>query len=145
VSNSKINKIEKEAKMNKLMDVERPFLRTDFPDFRPGDTIKVYFKIKEGDKERIQPFEGVVIRKRGSGTGATFTVRKISYGVGVERTFPLHSPLIEKIEVLKRGKVRRARLYYLREKVGKKAKVKELLTESAKEEKAEETPSEQKE
>jgi large subunit ribosomal protein L19 len=131
--------------MNKLMDVERPFLRTDFPDFRPGDTIKVYFKIKEGDKERIQPFEGVVIRKRGSGTGATFTVRKISYGVGVERTFPLHSPLIEKIEVLKRGKVRRARLYYLREKVGKKAKVKELLTESAKEEKAEETPSEQKE
>jgi len=127
--------------MNKLMDVERPFLRTDLPDFRPGDTVKVYFKIKEGDKERVQPFEGVVIRKRGSGTGATFTVRKISYGVGVERTFPLHSPLIEKIEVLKRGKVRRARLYYLREKVGKKAKVKELLTESVKEEKAGETPS----
>jgi large subunit ribosomal protein L19 len=124
--------------MNKLIEIERPFLRTDLPDFRPGDTVKVYFRIKEGDKERIQPFEGVVIRKRGSGTGATFTVRKISYGVGVERTFPLHSPLIEKIEVLRRGKVRRARLYYLREKIGKKAKVKELLTESAKEEKKEE-------
>jgi len=132
--------------MNKLIEIERPFLRTDLPDFRPGDTIKVYFRIKEGDKERIQPFEGIVIRKRGSGTGATFTVRKISYGVGVERTFPLHSPLIEKIEVLRKGKVRRARLYYLRERVGKKAKVKELLTESAKEEKKEEpVPEERKE
>jgi large subunit ribosomal protein L19 len=130
--------------MNKLIEIERPFLRTDLPDFRPGDTVKVYFRIKEGDKERIQPFEGVVIRKRGSGTGATFTVRKISYGVGVERTFPLHSPLIEKIEVLRRGKVRRARLYYLREKIGKKAKVKELLTESAKEEKKEEPAVEEK-
>ncbi len=115
--------------MKGLIDeVEKRFLRNDLPDFRAGDTIKVYFKIKEGDKERVQPFEGIVIRKRGSGTGATFTVRKISYGVGVERTFPLHSPLIEKIEVIKRGKVRRARLYYLREKVGKKAKVKEMLT-----------------
>ncbi len=131
--------------MNKLIEVERPFLRPDLPEFRQGDTIRVYFRIKEGDKERIQPFDGVVIRKRGSGTGATFTVRKISYGVGVERTFPLHSPFIEKIEVLRRGKVRRARLYYLREKVGKKAKVKELLTESAKEEKKEESPPEEKE
>lgn len=127
--------------MNRLLEIERKFLRTDLPEFRAGDTIKVYFRIKEGDKERVQPFEGVVIRKRGSGTGATFTVRKISYGVGVERTFPLHSPLIEKIEIIRKGKVRKARLYYLREKIGKKAKVKELLTTSEveKEEVAEET------
>lgn len=127
--------------MNRLLEIERKLLRTDLPEFRTGDTIKVYFRIKEGDKERVQPFEGVVIRKRGSGTGATFTVRKISYGVGVERTFPLHSPLIEKIEIIRKGKVRKARLYYLREKIGKKAKVKELLTTSEveKEEVAEET------
>lgn len=113
--------------MNKYIDdVERKYLRSDLPEIRVGDTVKVYFRIKEGDKERIQPFEGVVIRMRGGGTRATFTVRKISYGVGVERIFPLHSPLIEKIEILKRAKVRRARLYYLRERIGKKAKLKEL-------------------
>lgn len=130
--------------MKELIEIERRFLRTDLPEFRPGDTVRVYFRIKEGDKERIQPFEGVVIRKRGGGTGATFTVRKISYGVGVERIFPIHSPLIEKVEVLKKGKVRRARLYYLRERTGKRAKVKELLTESGKEDKRVEPSAEEK-
>ncbi len=109
-----------------IREVEKRFLRTDLPKFNPGDTVKVYFKIKEGeDKVRTQVFEGVVIRRRGSGTGATFTVRKVSFGVGVERTFPYHSPLIEKIEVVRRGRVRRARLYYLRERYGKAARIKE--------------------
>jgi large subunit ribosomal protein L19 len=94
-------------------------------DFKPGDTVRVHIKVKEGDRERIQVFEGVVIRRRGAGTDATFTVRKVSYGVGIERTFPLHSKVIEKVEVVKRGIVRRARLYYLRELKGKSAKVKE--------------------
>jgi len=109
-----------------VKEVEKKYMRQDLPKFNPGDTIKVYFKIKEGeDKTRIQVFEGVVIRRRGSGTNATFTVRKISFGVGVERTFPYHSPLIEKIEIVRRGKVRRARLYYLRERYGKAARIKE--------------------
>jgi large subunit ribosomal protein L19 len=106
--------------------VQSKYLRNDLPDFKPGDTVRVYVKVKEGDRERIQPFEGIVIRKRGGGTDATFTVRRESYGIGIERTFPLHAPVIEKIEVVKRGKVRRARLYYLRELRGKSAKVKEL-------------------
>lgn len=101
-------------------------MRTDIPDFKPGDTVAVHLKIKEGDKERIQVFEGVCIRKRGAGINATFTVRKISFGVGVERIFPLHSPRIEKIEVKKRGRVRRAKLYYLRNLSGKAARIKEL-------------------
>ena len=99
--------------MNPVDVVEREYLRTDHPEFRPGDTVRVHYRIQEGDKERVQVFEGVVIRKRGGGTKSTFTVRKVSYGVGVERIFPLHSPFIEKIEVVSRGKVRRSRLYYL--------------------------------
>ncbi|GAB6076287.1 50S ribosomal protein L19 [Desulfurobacterium crinifex] len=114
------------AGLDELMKVvQEKYTRTDIPEFRPGDTVRVYVKVKEGDKERIQAFEGVVIRKRGSGTDGTFTVRKVSYGIGVERTFPFNTRVIDKIEVLKRGIVRRARLYYLRERKGKAAKVKE--------------------
>jgi len=105
--------------------VEEPYLRKDLTPFNVGDTIKVHLKVKEGDKERIQVFEGVVIAKRGSGTRATFTVRKISFGIGVERIFPLHSKTIEKIEVVRRAKVRRAKLYYLRKLKGKAARLKE--------------------
>jgi len=109
-----------------IREIEERYLRKDLPDFRPGDTVRVHYRIQEGEeKERVQVFEGVVMRKRGSGTGATFTVRKISFGIGVERTFPLHSPRIEKIEVVRRGKVRRARLYYLRGRYGKAARIKE--------------------
>ncbi len=100
--------------MNIIETLEKEQMRTDVPDFRPGDTVKVHARIKEGEKERVQVFQGVVIRKRKGNTGATFTVRKVSYGVGVEKIFPLHSPLIDKIEVVVRGKVRKARLYYLR-------------------------------
>jgi large subunit ribosomal protein L19 len=101
-------------------------LRKDIPDFRPGDTVRVHVKVREGQRERIQVFEGVVIRRRGSGISETYTVRKISYGVGVERTFPVHSPKVEKIEVVRRGKVRRAKLYYLRGLSGKAARIKEV-------------------
>jgi large subunit ribosomal protein L19 len=111
--------------MNVLEMLEKEQLRTDVSDFRPGDTVRVHARIKEGEKERIQVFQGVVIRKRKGTTGASFTVRKISYGIGVERIFPLHSPSIEKIEVMTRGKVRRARLYYLRKLRGKAARLKE--------------------
>jgi large subunit ribosomal protein L19 len=112
--------------MNPTDVVERPYLRDDLPDFSPGDTVRVHVRVVEGDRERIQVFEGIVIRRRGSKLSETFTVRKISFGVGVERTFPLHSPMIAKIEVVSRGDVRRAKLYYLRERVGKKAtKIKE--------------------
>jgi large subunit ribosomal protein L19 len=97
----------------------------DLPEIRPGDTVKVHTKIKEGEKERIQVFTGIVIRRRGSGLDKTFTVRKISYGTGVERIFPLYSPSIKKVEIVRRGKVRRARLYYLRERRGKSAHIKE--------------------
>jgi len=100
-------------------------LRTDLPDFRPGDTIAVHVKVIEGEKERIQVFKGVCIAKKGSGINATFTVRKISNGIGVERIFPMHSPRIEKIEVVRPGKVRRAKLYYLRGRQGKAARIKE--------------------
>ncbi len=111
--------------MNILEMLEKEQMRTDIPAFWPGDTVKVHARIKEGEKERIQVFQGVVIRKRKGNTGATFTVRKISYGIGVERIFPLHSPSIEKIEIITRGKVRRARLYYLRKLRGKAARIKE--------------------
>ncbi|MEA2516810.1 MAG: large subunit ribosomal protein [Actinomycetota bacterium] len=111
--------------MNPTDLVERPHLREDVPEFRPGDTVKVHVRVVEGERERIQVFEGIVIRRRGSQLSATFTVRKISFGVGVERTFPVYSPMISKIEVATRGDVRRAKLYYLRSRIGKKAKVKE--------------------
>jgi len=100
-------------------------LRSDLPDFRAGDTVKVHVKVVEGNRSRIQVFQGVVIRVQGSGIGRTFTVRKVSFGVGVERTFPLNSPIFEKVEVVTRGDVRRAKLYYLRDLRGKKAKIKE--------------------
>lgn len=105
--------------------IEEEQMKKDLPDFRPGDTVKVHVKVVEGNRERIQVFEGIVIRKRGGGLSQTFTVRRVSYGVAVERTFPLHSPRVSKIEVTRRGKVRRAKLYYLRERIGKKARVKE--------------------
>ncbi|ASF18350.1 MULTISPECIES: 50S ribosomal protein L19 [Staphylococcus] len=112
---------------HKLIEaVTQSQLRTDLPSFRPGDTLKVHVRIIEGTRERIQVFEGVVIKRRGGGISETFTVRKISSGVGVERTFPLHTPKIEKIEVSRRGKVRRAKLYYLRELRGKAARIKEI-------------------
>jgi large subunit ribosomal protein L19 len=111
--------------MNPLANIEKGFLRTDIPEFRSGDTVKVNIKIKEGDKERIQTFEGTVIRKRGNGVRSTITVRKISWGVGVERTFPLNSPLIESIKVVGKGMVKRAKLYYLRGLKGKAARIKE--------------------
>ena len=106
-----------------MLEMEQ--MRGDIPDFKPGDTVKVYARIKEGEKERIQVFQGVVIRKRKGNTGATFTVRKVSYGIGVERIFPLHSPNIDKVEVVSRGKVRRSRLYYLRNLRGRAARIKE--------------------
>jgi large subunit ribosomal protein L19 len=111
--------------MEAIRIVEAGHLRKDRGGFGPGDTVRVSVKVIEGEKERLQAFEGVVIRKRGAGTGASFTVRRISYGVGVERTFPVHSPRIEKIQVTKRAKVRRAKLYYLRELAGKAARLKE--------------------
>lgn len=107
-------------------DVAVQQLRTDIPAFRPGDTLRVHVKVREGSRERIQVFEGVVIKRKGTAISATFTARKISYGVGVERTFPIHSPKLEKIEVMKRGKVRRAKLYYLRNLRGKAARIKEI-------------------
>lgn len=114
--------------MDVIQALEREQMRIDIPDFRPGDTIRVHARIKEGDKERIQVFQGAVIRKRRGTTGATFTVRKISYGVGVERIFPLHSPTIDKVEIVTRGKVRRGRIYYLRKLKGKAARIKEKRT-----------------
>jgi len=111
--------------MDLIEMIEREQMRGDLPAFKSGDTVKVYVKIVEGQKERIQVFEGAVIRKTRGNSRATFTVRKISYGVGVERTFPLHSPVIDRIEVVARGKVRRSRLYYLRGRKGKEAKIKD--------------------
>src|SRR5438270_7423679 len=105
--------------------VDRAQLRDDVPDFAPGDTLKVHVRVVEGNRERVQMFQGVVIRRQGSGARETFSVRKISFGVGVERTFPVHSPIIARIEVLTRGDVRRAKLYYLRDRTGKAAKIKE--------------------
>ena len=111
--------------MQKLDAVDAPSLRDDIPPFRAGDTLKVHVKVIEGNRSRIQVFQGVVIARRGHGVSSTFTIRKVSFGVGVERTFPLHSPIIEKIEVERRGDVRRAKLYYLRGLRGKAAKIKE--------------------
>jgi large subunit ribosomal protein L19 len=106
-----------------LVDAAR--VRTDVPDFAAGDTLKVHVRVVEGNRERVQVFQGVVTRRKGSGVRETFTVRKVSFGVGVERTFPVHSPIIARLEVINRGDVRRAKLYYLRDRVGKAAKVKE--------------------
>lgn len=109
--------------MNLIHSLEQEQVKKDIVDFKPGDTVRVHVKVVEGGRERIQVFEGVVIRRRGGGLGETFTVRRVSYGVGVERTFPLHSPKIERIEVVRRGRVRRARLYYLRGLRGKAARI----------------------
>ena len=109
-----------------IKELEVSQKRLDIPPFRPGDTVRVYTKVREAHRERIQPFEGVVIARKGGGVHETFTVRKVSYGVGVEKTFPLHSPMIVQIEVLKRGRVRRAKLYYLRNLRGKAARIREL-------------------
>ena len=111
--------------MNTLQTLDAESLRSDVPDFRPGDTLKVHVRVIEGTRSRVQVFQGVVIRRSGGGLRETFTVRKVSFGVGVERTFPVHTPVIDKIEVVTRGDVRRAKLYYLRELRGKKAKIKE--------------------
>ncbi len=123
--------------MSTIQEIEKSMMRDDLPEFRAGDTIAVHYKIKEGDRERIQVFEGVVIAKKGGSVRETFTVRKISYGVGIERIIPLHSPLIDKIVVKKKGKVRRAKLYYLRGRSRKASRIKErtkpVLTQKSKE------------
>ena len=111
--------------MQTLDSIDAASLRSDVPDFRPGDTVKVHVRVVEGNRERIQVFQGVVIRRQGGGVRETFTARKVSFGVGVERTFPVHSPIVDHIEIVTRGDVRRAKLYYLRELRGKKAKIKE--------------------
>ncbi|HEY4623566.1 50S ribosomal protein L19 [Solibacillus sp. FSL R7-0668] len=111
---------------NIITEITKDQLRSDLPSFKPGDTVKVHVKIVEGTRERIQLFEGVVIKRRGGGISETFTVRKISYGVGVERTFPVHTPKIAQLEVVRKGKVRRAKLYYLRNLRGKAARIKEI-------------------
>ena len=114
--------------MNELIrQIEAEQLKSDIPQFNVGDTVRVYAKVVEGSKERIQMFEGTVIAKRGSGVAETFTVRRVAYGVGVERVFPLHSPNVKDVQVIRYGKVRRSKLYYLRDRVGKAAKVKERI------------------
>jgi len=110
-----------------IREIEALQIRTDLPNFRVGDTVKVHVKIKEGVRERVQVFEGTVLKRQNGGTRETFTVRRVAYNVGVERTFPLNSPIIDKIEVVRKGKVRRAKLFYLRDRVGKAAKVKEII------------------
>ena len=114
--------------MNRTDFIDMPSLRDDVPEFSPGDTLKVHVKVIEGARERVQVFQGAVIKRQGSGARETFTVRKVSFGVGVERTFPVHSPVIDHIEVTARGQVRRAKLYYLRDRIGKAAKIKEKRT-----------------
>jgi large subunit ribosomal protein L19 len=109
----------------RILEIEREVLRRDLPEFRPGDVVRVHVKVREGGRERIQVFEGTVIQRRHGGLRATFTVRRVSYGVGVERTFPLHSPRVDRIEVVRRGSVRRAKLFYLRELSGKAARIRE--------------------
>jgi len=116
-----------EKTMQKLSDLDSQSLRSDVPKFHPGDTVNVHVRVVEGNRSRIQVFKGVVIRRQGDGVRETFTVRKVSFGVGVERTFPVHTPVIEKIEIVTRGDVRRAKLYYLRDLRGKKAKIKEKV------------------
>ena len=112
--------------MDVLSSVTNEYMKSDIPAFNVGDTVKVHVKIKEGNRERIQIFEGFVLKRQGGGIGETFTVRRIASGVGVEKTFPIHSPLVEKIEVVRRGRVRRARLHYMRQRTGKSAKIKSL-------------------
>ncbi|MEE8317843.1 MAG: 50S ribosomal protein L19 [Candidatus Omnitrophota bacterium] len=119
--------------MNKISELEKGFMKKDIADFNVGDTVKVLVKIKEGDKTRLQAFEGIVIARKGSGIKETFTLRRISYGEGVERLFQLHSPLIDSILIVKKGKVRRAKLYYLRKKIGKASKIEEARTPENKE------------
>lgn len=114
--------------MNQLDYLQMEQMREDIPEFKAGDTVRVHLRVREGDKERIQVFEGVVIKRKNNGLSSTFTVRKISFGIGVERIFPLHSPFIEKIEVVKVGRVRRAKIYYIRKLRGKKARIKEKRT-----------------
>ncbi len=109
-----------------LNEITKDYMKNDIPTFRPGDNVKVYLRIKEGERERVQIFEGLVISRRGGGVSEMFTVRKVSYGVGVERSFPIHSPFIEKIEVVRHGKVRRAKLFYIRHLSAKAARIKEL-------------------
>ena len=111
-----------------IRNIEKDQIRTDLTDFNAGDTVRVYAKIKEGTRERVQMFEGTVLKRQGGGNRETFTVRRISYGVGVEKTWPVNSPNLDRVEVIRHGKVRRARLFYLRERVGKKAKVKEKIS-----------------
>ena len=111
--------------MNLIEELEKEQLRSDIPDFKPGDTVRLFIKVVEGGKERIQQYEGVVIRRQNSGIRETFTVRRVSYGVGVEKTFPVHSPRLEKIQVMRHGRVRRAKLYYLRNLTGKAARIKD--------------------
>jgi len=109
-----------------IKELEKEQIKADVPDFKPGDTVRAHVRVVEGSRERIQVFEGVVIKRRGSGLRETFTLRRISYGVGVERTFPIHAPKVDKIEVVRRGSVRRAKLYYLRQRTGKAARIKEV-------------------
>ena len=116
--------------MNSLVDVEKSYLRQDVPEFRAGDTVRVQVKVKEGDKERLQAFQGVVVARKGSGTREMFTVRKISGGVGVERIFPLHAPVVDRVELVRRGRVRRSKLYYLRDLKGKAARIEERRDEA---------------
>ena len=113
--------------MDIIKNITEEQIRTDLPELKIGDTVKVYFKVREGSRERVQMFEGTIIKRRGTGVSETFTVRRISYGVGVERVFPVNSPKIDKIEISRTGKVRRAKLYYLRDRVGKATKVKEKI------------------
>ena len=113
--------------MDIIKSVEHEQLKNKIPELRVGNTVRVHQRIKEGNRERVQVFEGIIIKKQGGGVNATFTVRKIAYGVGVEKTFMVHSPMVEKVEVVRVGKARRAKLYYLRDRVGKRAKVKELV------------------
>jgi len=117
--------------MSQLMEIERQYLRSEVPEFKPGDTVRVQVRVSEGEKERLQAFQGVVIARKGGGTREMFTVRKISGGVGVERIFPLHAPVVDSIEVLRRGRVRRAKLYYLRKLRGKAARIEERRDEVA--------------
>ncbi|MCB1009743.1 MAG: 50S ribosomal protein L19 [Acidobacteria bacterium] len=115
--------------MSSLVEIERSYLRQEVPEFRPGDTVRVHVRVVEGEKERLQAFQGVVVSRKGSGTREMFTVRKISSGIGVERIFPLHAPVVDRIEVLRRGRVRRAKLYYLRQLRGKAARIEERRDE----------------
>lgn len=122
---ARIERLAGDLTMNPTDFIDKEITRDDIPEFVPGDTLKVHVKVVEGNKERIQVFQGVVIKRQGAGVHETFTVRKVSYGVGVERTFPLYSPIVDKIEVMIRGDVRRAKLYYQRDRAGKAAKIKE--------------------